>query len=115
MLLLGIGSPTHHLQPECWYAWSRVPNEYAGFKYVGVSGLWTYQWPLAWFDLRDRRVRISELELRVDVRGELRVGMPEEPLRLGERDPGDARGTGRRSTVLRPLSPGPFRDHGRDG
>jgi len=55
MVLLGIGSPTHAMKPECWYAWSRVPNEYAGFKYVGVSGLWTYQWPLAWFDLRDRR------------------------------------------------------------
>jgi hypothetical protein len=55
MYLLGIGSPTHTMKPECWYAWIRDPNEYAGYKYVGKSVLWTYQWPFAWFDLRNRR------------------------------------------------------------
>jgi hypothetical protein len=55
MYLLGIGSPTHAMKPECWYAWTRVPNEYAGYKYVGTTVLWTYQWPFAWFDLRQRR------------------------------------------------------------
>ena len=55
MVLLGIGSPTHAMKPESWYAWDRVPNEYAGYKYVGKSLLWTYQWPFAWFDLRNRR------------------------------------------------------------
>jgi len=55
MYLCGIGSPTHAMKPECWYAWKRDLNEYAGYKYVGKSLLWTYQWPFAWFDLRDRR------------------------------------------------------------
>jgi hypothetical protein len=55
MYLLGIGSPTHTMKPECWYAWTRDMNEYAGYKYVGKSVLWTYQWPFAWFDLRNRR------------------------------------------------------------
>ncbi|MGD1089154.1 MAG: glucoamylase family protein [Verrucomicrobiota bacterium] len=55
MVLLGIGSPTHAMKPETWYAWDRVPNEYDGYKYIGRSVLWTYQWPFAWFDLRNRR------------------------------------------------------------
>jgi len=55
MYLLGIGSPTHTMKPECWYAWTRDMNDYAGYKYVGKSVLWTYQWPFAWFDLRNRR------------------------------------------------------------
>jgi hypothetical protein len=54
MYLLGIGSPTHTMKPECWYAWTRDMNEYADYKYVGKSVLWTYQWPFAWFDLRNR-------------------------------------------------------------
>lgn len=55
MYLLGIASPTHALPPEAWYAWERTPYEYDGFKYIGNSLLWTYQYPFAWFDLRGRR------------------------------------------------------------
>src|SRR5580658_1662838 len=55
MYLLGIASPTHALPPEAWYAWERTPYEYDGYKYVGNSLLWTYQYPFAWFDLRNRR------------------------------------------------------------
>ena len=55
MYLLGIGSPTLSLPPESWYAWERNPGSYAGYKYIGTSLLWTYQYPLAWFDLRHRR------------------------------------------------------------
>lgn len=57
MDLLGIASPNpeHAMSAENWYAWERNPNEYAGYKYVGVSVLWTYQWPFCWFDLRGRR------------------------------------------------------------
>ncbi len=56
MYLLGIGAPAGHaLAPESWYAWERNPNQYKEFKYIGTSGLWTYQYPLAWFDLRNRR------------------------------------------------------------
>jgi hypothetical protein len=55
MYLLGIGSPTHPLPPEAWYAWERTPNTYATFNYIGTSLLWTYQYPFAWFDFRGRR------------------------------------------------------------
>jgi hypothetical protein len=55
MYLLGIASPTLALPPEAWYAWERDPNEYDGYNYIGKSLLWTYQYPFAWFDLRNRR------------------------------------------------------------
>jgi hypothetical protein len=55
MYLLGIGSPTHALPPEAWYAWERTPNSYGGYNYIGDSLLWTYQYPFAWFDFRGRR------------------------------------------------------------
>jgi hypothetical protein len=54
MYLLGIASPTHPLKPESWYAWERNPNQYGGIRYIGTSLLWTYQYPFAWFDLRNR-------------------------------------------------------------
>jgi hypothetical protein len=55
MYLLGIGSPTHPLPPDAWYAWERTPNSYANYNYIGDSLLWTYQYPFAWFDFRGRR------------------------------------------------------------
>lgn len=55
MYLLGIGSPTHALPPDAWYAWERTPNSYDKFNYIGKSLLWTYQYPFAWFDFRRRR------------------------------------------------------------
>jgi hypothetical protein len=55
MYLLGIGSPTHPLPPDAWYAWEREPNHYGDFSYIGTSLLWTYQYPFAWFDFRGRR------------------------------------------------------------
>jgi hypothetical protein len=55
MYLLGIGSPSHPLPPDAWYAWQRDPNSYGGYHYVGTSLLWTYQYPFAWFDFRGRR------------------------------------------------------------
>jgi len=55
MYLLGVGSPSHALKPDSWYAWQRNPYEYKGTHYIGNSLLWTYQYPFAWFDLRGRR------------------------------------------------------------
>jgi hypothetical protein len=55
MYLLGIGSPTHPLPPEAWYAWTRDPNTYMQYNYIGTSLLWTYQYPFAWFDFRGKR------------------------------------------------------------
>jgi hypothetical protein len=54
MYLVGIGAPVSHLPPESWYAWERNPNSYAGYHYIGTSLLWTYQYPFAWADFRDR-------------------------------------------------------------
>jgi hypothetical protein len=57
MNLLGIASSNaeHAMPADNWSAWERNPNEYRGYKYVGTSVLWTYQWPFCWFDLRGRR------------------------------------------------------------
>jgi len=55
MYLLGIGSPTHALPPNSWYAWERDPNSYGQYHYIGNSLLWTHQYPFAWFDFRDRK------------------------------------------------------------
>jgi hypothetical protein len=55
MYLLGIASPTHALKPDAWYAWGRERNEYDGFRYIGRTLLWTFQYPFAWWDFRKRR------------------------------------------------------------
>jgi len=55
MYLLGIGSPSHALPPDAWYAWERDPNGYGKYHYLGNSLLWTYQYPFAWFDFRKRK------------------------------------------------------------
>ena len=39
---LGIGSPTHAIDPESWYAWERPENVYGQYKYVGLSPLFTH-------------------------------------------------------------------------
>ena len=53
--LLGIGSPTHGIAPESWYAWDRPENNYAGYKYVGLSPLFTHQYSHAFVDYRGHR------------------------------------------------------------
>ena len=53
--LLGIGSPTHPLPPESWYAWERTVSTYGGFTYYSGAPLFTHQYPQAWFDLRGLR------------------------------------------------------------
>jgi hypothetical protein len=55
MYLMGLGSPSLALPAEAWYAWERNLNEYAGINYIGTSLLWTYQYPHAWADFRNRR------------------------------------------------------------
>lgn len=50
--LLGIGSPTHPLPPDSWYAWERQRVTYAGLSYVSGAPLFTHQYPQAWWDLR---------------------------------------------------------------
>jgi hypothetical protein len=53
--LLAIGSPTHAIPPESWYAWARPENVYGDYKYVGLSPLFTHQYSQAFVDYRGRR------------------------------------------------------------
>lgn len=55
LYLLAIGSPTHPITPEAWYAWERNWNRYAGYTYLGQTPLFTYQYSHAWVDFRGRR------------------------------------------------------------
>ena len=57
--LMGIGSPTHPMKPESWYAWGRPENVYEGYKYIGFTPLFTYQYSHAFVDYRGRRERFG--------------------------------------------------------
>jgi len=54
LYLLAIGSPAHPITPAAWYAWKRNWNEYAGYRYLGKTPLFTYQYSHAWIDFRGR-------------------------------------------------------------
>ncbi len=53
--LLGIGSPTHGISPESWYAWERPENVYGDYKYIGLSPLFTHQYSQVFVDYRGKR------------------------------------------------------------
>ncbi len=54
--LLGIGSPTHPLPAESWYAWRRDEMKYSKFSYrSGNDPLFVHQYSHAWIDFRGRR------------------------------------------------------------
>ena len=55
LYLMAIGSPTHPITPESWYAWKRNWNHYDGYRYLGKTPLFTYQYSHAWVDFRQRR------------------------------------------------------------
>jgi hypothetical protein len=56
LYLLGLGSPTHPLPPECWRAWRRGPEvTYAGRTFLQHPPLFVHQFPHAWLDFRGRR------------------------------------------------------------
>lgn len=57
LVLLAIGSPTHPISPESWYALWRDRYRYAGFTYFTTIGvpLFMHQYSHAWIDYRDRR------------------------------------------------------------
>ncbi len=55
--LLAIGSPTHPITPEAFYAWSRKKGSYKDGKPFVCSwqgALFTYQYAHAWFDFKDK-------------------------------------------------------------
>jgi hypothetical protein len=57
LYVLGIGSPTHSISPESWYAWQRPFYKYGKYQFVSGGPLFTHQYSQAWIDFRDRRDR----------------------------------------------------------
>lgn len=56
LYLLAIGSKTHPISPNSWYAWERPWQEYGGYRYLAaVSPLFIHQFSHAWVDFRNRR------------------------------------------------------------
>jgi beta-glucosidase len=54
--ILGIGSKTHPISPNSWYAWERTWQEYGGYRYLASSSpLFLHQYSHAWIDFRGRR------------------------------------------------------------
>ncbi len=52
--IMGLGSPTHPLPPECWDGWARsyVWKRSYGQQYFFCPALFTHQYSQAWLDLR---------------------------------------------------------------
>ncbi len=56
LYILAIGSKTHPISPNAWYAWERTWEEYDGYRYLSaVSPLFIHQYSHAWIDFRNRR------------------------------------------------------------
>ena len=55
LYLLGVGSPTHPISAEAFYAFARPKGAYGGPDFVFTEGgqLFVYHYPTAWFDFRN--------------------------------------------------------------
>ena len=61
MYLLGLGSSSHPLASEAWFAWKRTTFEYDGLRYIGsFAPLFVHQYSQAWFDFRGKRDRYAD-------------------------------------------------------
>jgi hypothetical protein len=61
MYLLGMGSSSHPLNSDDWFAWKRTIFEYDGLRYVGsFAPLFVHQYSQAWFDFRNKRDRYAD-------------------------------------------------------
>ena len=61
MYLLAIGSSSHPLDKEVWFAWKRTVFEYDGERYIGsFAPLFVHQYSQAWFDFRDKKDRFAD-------------------------------------------------------
>lgn len=61
MYLLGLGSSSHPLNPDAWFAWKRTIFEYDGLRYVGsFAPLFVHQYSQAWFDFRGKKDRYAD-------------------------------------------------------
>jgi hypothetical protein len=59
--LLGMGSSTHPLHSEAWFAWKRTVFEYDGLRYIGsFAPLFVHQYSQAWFNFRGKRDRYAD-------------------------------------------------------
>ncbi len=60
MYLLGMGSASHPLKSDTWFAWKRTTFEYDGLRYIGsFAPLFVHQYSQAWFDFRHKRDRYA--------------------------------------------------------
>lgn len=61
MYLLGMGSTSHPLSSDAWFAWKRTVFEYDGLRYIGsFAPLFVHQYSQAWFDFRGKRDRFAD-------------------------------------------------------
>jgi hypothetical protein len=57
LYVLAIGSPTHSIPAESWYAWQRPLYQYENYEFVSGGPLFTHQYSHAWIDFRNKRDR----------------------------------------------------------
>ncbi|HYL37104.1 MAG TPA: glucoamylase family protein [Bryobacteraceae bacterium] len=57
LYLLAIGSPSHPINSNAWYAWQRPYYSYGSFDFISGGPLFTHQYSHAWVDFRNRRDR----------------------------------------------------------
>jgi hypothetical protein len=57
LYLLAIGSSTHPISPDSWYAWQRPLYSYGPYHFISGGPLFTHQYSEAWVDFRNRRDR----------------------------------------------------------
>jgi hypothetical protein len=57
LYILAIGSPTHPIPAESWYAWQRPFYQYGNYEFISGGPLFTHQYSHAWIDFRNRRDR----------------------------------------------------------
>ncbi len=59
--LLAMGSSSHPLSSDVWFAWKRTIFEYDGLRYVGsFAPLFIHQYSQAWFDFRNKKDRYAD-------------------------------------------------------
>lgn len=64
LYILGIGSPTHPLAWQSWYAWKREYVKYKSYKYLAsVPPLFIHQYSQAWIDFRNKRERYKNFNV----------------------------------------------------
>lgn len=59
--LLGLGSSSHPLDSQTWFAWKRTVFEYDGLRYIGsFAPLFVHQYSQAWFNFRGKKDRYAD-------------------------------------------------------